>query len=263
MLFTSPVYSQASGSIAGITYGHGRSGMFTRARSKPTDPNSFRQAQVRQIMASLMPKWGKTLQASERAAWDLYGANVPWSNALGQTIFLTGHQHFLRCNAPRLQSGIAIVLDAPTVYDLGTYTQPTVQLINTDRQLALVFTNTDDWATAVGGYLLCWPGRPCNASRNYYRSPWRYGGKVAGAVIPPGSPGLINVRWPCALGNKIWAYCRIIQVDGRLSPPIMLDPTIITEGGKAQGNPNGEPNPVPPDNDDEPNPVPPDNDDEQ
>jgi hypothetical protein len=230
MLFTSPVYSQTSGSIAGITYGHGRSGMFSRAKSKPTDPNSFRQATIRQIMASLMPKWGEELDDDQRAAWNLYGSNVPWTNALGQTIFLTGHQHFLRCNAPRLQAGIAIVLAAPTIFDLGTFTSPTFAVANNAPQAGIGFEQTDHWATHVGGFLLVWPGKAVGPGRNFYRRPWRFGGKITGDPAPPITPFPITPRWPWSIGNIAWITCRVIQTDGRLSFPIVLGPrTIVSE----------------------------------
>ncbi len=230
MLFSSPVYSQASGSIAGITYGHGRSGMYSRARRKPTDPNSFRQATVRQIMASLMPKWGEELGASQRAAWNLYGSNVSWPNVLGQTIFLTGHQHFLRCNAPRLQAGIAIVLDAPVIFDLGTFTVPTFTVANDGPQAGIAFDDTDEWATTVGGFMLVWPGRPVGPGRNFYRRPWRFGTKIVGNPTPPITPFPATPQWPWPIGNIAWVYCRIIQTDGRLSFPIVLGPrTIVAE----------------------------------
>ena len=47
MKFTSQVYTQASGSVGGLTYSHNRSGMYTRARSTPTDPASTLQLERR------------------------------------------------------------------------------------------------------------------------------------------------------------------------------------------------------------------------
>lgn len=227
MLFTSPVYSQASGSIAGITYGHGRSGMYTRARVTPTNPDSERQRTVRHAVATLMPYWGQELDAGQRSAWNLYAANVPWTNALGQTIFLTGHQHFLRCNAPRIQAAIAIVEEAPKIYDLGTFTAPTIASLVDTPLISINFDNTDDWATAVGGHMLVWAGKSIGPGRTFYRGPWRYAGRVNGAVEPPASMQSFPAPWPYALLNIAWIKCRIIQVDGRLSMPIVLGPATI------------------------------------
>jgi len=43
MKFKSPILSQASGSIAGITFSHNRGGMYVRARAVPTNPGSPQQ----------------------------------------------------------------------------------------------------------------------------------------------------------------------------------------------------------------------------
>lgn len=228
MLFTSPAYSQASGSIAGITYSHNRGGMYTRARVTPTDPSSSRQQGIRAAMGVLAPYWGQTLDAAQRAAWDLYGANVPWQNPLGETIFLTGQQHFIRCNVPRIQYAIAIIEDAPEIYDLGTFTAPTIASAKDNDQFQIGFTNTDAWAIAVGGALLPYAGKQQGPGRTFYRGPWRAMSAILGAEIPPTSPAERGTTYPpLTVGNIVWIQCRIIQVDGRLSLPIILGPKTI------------------------------------
>ncbi|MBA7680842.1 hypothetical protein ES703_89163 [subsurface metagenome] len=229
MLFTSPVYSQASGSIAGVTYSHNRGGMYTRARVTPTDPSSSRQQGLRAAMGTLAPYWGQTLDAAQRAAWDLYAANVPWQNPLGQTIFLTGQQHFLRCNVPRIPYAIAILDDAPEVYDLGTFTAPTIFSAKDNDNFQIAFTNTDEWASNIGGYLLPYAGKQQGPGRAFYRGPWRAMSAIAGAEVPPESPDEIGTTYPpLTEDNIVWLQCRIIQVDGRLSLPIILGPKTIT-----------------------------------
>lgn len=228
MLFTSPVYSQASGSIAGITYSHNRGGMYTRARVTPTDPSTFRQQSIRAAMGVLAPYWGQTLDAGERAAWDLYGDNVPWINPLGQTIFLTGQQHFLRCNILRFPHAIPILETAPTVYDLGTFTAPTIETAKDNDQIAIAFTNTDAWANGTGGFLLAYAGKQQGLGRTFYRGPWRAMSAIVGDATPPTSPGNLGTTYPpLTVGNHVWVQCRIIQIDGRLSLPIILGPRTI------------------------------------
>lgn len=229
MLFTSPVYSQASGSIAGITYSHNRGGMYTRARVTPTDPSSGRQQTIRAAMGTLAPYWGETLSSAQRAAWDLYGANLPWINPLGQTIFLTGQQHFIRCNVVRVQHILGILGDAPEVYDLGTFTPPTIDSAKDDNTFEIGFDNTDAWANAEGGYLIPNAGIQQGPGRTFYRGPWRTMGSVNGAGAPPADPAERTTSYPpLTVGNIVWIQCRIIQVDGRLSLPIVLGPKTIT-----------------------------------
>ena len=227
MLFTSPVYSQASGSIAGITYSHNRGGMYTRARVTPTDPSTARQQIMRSAMGVLAPYWGNTLTAVQRDAWTLYGDNVPWTNPLGQTIFLTGQQHFLRTNTVRLQLGAAILDTAPIIFDLGTFTAPTIDAARDVPNVDIAFDNTDAWANADGGFMLGWAGSSVGPGRSFYRGPWRFTFVASGDPVPPASPLTAPVPWPWAAGNLAWMQMRVIQVDGRMSLPVILGPETI------------------------------------
>lgn len=229
MLFTSPVFSQASGSIAGITYSHNRGGMYTRARVTPTDPSSARQQVMRTSMGVLAPFWGDTLSVAERAAWNLYGANVPWLNPLGQTIFLTGQQHFNRVNTVRLQLGTTILSVAPVIFDLGTFTAPTIVAAQAGPpSIAQIgFTDTDLWANGVGGFLVVYCGKAQGPGRSFYRGPWRFGGFAVGDPVPPVSPVNIASNYPWSIGNQAWVQIRVIQTDGRMSLPVILGPSTI------------------------------------
>lgn len=227
MLFTSPVFSQASGSIAGITFSHNRGGMYTRARVTPTDPSTALQQIMRAAMGVLAPFWGQTLTQLQRDAWDLYADNVPWINPLGQTIFLTGQQHFLRINTVRIQIGLAILDTAPSIFDLGTFTAPTINFAGTAPSLSINFTTTDAWANAVGGFMLFYAGRAQGPGRKFYRGPWRFGDLITGDPVPPTSPAVIAVSQVWPVGSFIWTQVRVIQVDGRMSLPVILGPQIV------------------------------------
>ena len=231
MLFTSPVFAQASGSVAGMVFSHGRAGMITRSRSTPTNPNTERQRIVRVALAVLAPYWGQTLSAAQRAGWNLYAANVAMTNALGATIFLTGQNHFLRINIVRIQAGIPIVLNAPTIFDLGTFTAPTIVAINEGTQdFDIGFDNTDDWASTTGGFMLVWLGRTTGQGVAYFGGPYRFAGSIVGSIIPPGSPQNFPAPWIVSMDNLAWVSARVNQPDGRLSLPIVLGPHVITPG---------------------------------
>lgn len=227
MLFTSPVYSQASGSIAGITYSHNRGGMYTRARVTPTDPSSSRQQQMRSIMGTLAPYWGDTLTQVQRDAWNLYAGNIDWLNPLGQLVFLTGQQHFNRCNTVRMQILETILEDAPTNFNLGTFTLPTIAAAHAAGNVDIAFDNTDAWANAVGGYMVTYAGRSQGPGRAFYRGPWRQGGAIVGAAVPEDSPKTLVVNQTWTLDSIVWVQIRVIQEDGRVSLPVILGPEIV------------------------------------
>lgn len=228
MLFSSPVYSQASGSIAGITYSRNRGGMYTRARATPTDPSTAPQQAVRTLMGELSNDWINLLTQEQRDSWETYAANVTVVNALGASIMLSGQQHFIRSNLPRRQHGLAQVNAAPNIFDLGTMTLPTMPGVQIPDQIDIAFTNTDAWATTVGGALLLQAGRGQNVSINFFKGPWCECGEILGAVVPPVSPATINSSFLYAAGQRVWVRARASLADGRLTYPTILGPAVVT-----------------------------------
>jgi hypothetical protein len=230
MLFKSPLFSQASGSLAGTTFTHGRSGLVARARSIPTNPSSSFQQAVRSAVATLASYWGQTLTALQRDAWNSYGAGTVMTNRLGDQIYLTGQNHFIRANVPRIQAAIAIVPDAPTTFDLGTFTSPAIASADDTDNVAVSFTNTDDWASTVGGHMLVYVSRPQSPGKGFFKGPFRYAAKIDGAAVAPESPEDVTSPFTLTEGQKVWVQCRIIQSDGRLSTPIILGPQTVESG---------------------------------
>lgn len=175
-------------------------------------------------MGTLAPYWGDTLTQVQRNVWTLYGDNVPWLNPLGQTIFLTGQQHFNRINTVHLQIGEAIIADAPVIYNLGTFTTPTFSLATAAPLCEVSYDNTDAWANGAGGFLVVYCGKSISIGRKFYRGPWRYAGHVTGDAVPPVSPFSQHPGWNWGAGNNTWVQLRVIQTDGRMSLPVILGP---------------------------------------
>lgn len=196
--------------------------MYIRNRSIPTNPSTAQQQAVRNAVGVLAAAWGATLSAAQRSAWEVYAANVPLVDTLGDSRNATGQNHFIRCNVPRIQAGIAMILTAPTNYNLGSFTPPTVSFNATTDVAAVTFTNADAWAAAVGGYMLWWFSKPQGPAINFFKGPWRYADKISGAVSPPTSPQNITLPYAIAAGQKVFGQCRVIQVDGRLSTPFRV-----------------------------------------
>lgn len=218
MKYLSPVYSQASGAIAGIVYSHNRGGQYTRARTTPTDPSTAGQNAVRLAMSNAVARWGNTLTPSQRQAWETYAANVPVLDRLGQQIFLTGQQQYNRTNVFGQRIGSAWIDAAPTTFDVGQFTAPVLSAAGGFAQVSLAFTDTDDWANEDDAFLGYFQGIPQNGSRNYYGGPYRFAATVDGdATTPPTSPAAISIPYMITTGQKVFGYCRVLRADGRLS----------------------------------------------
>lgn len=217
MKFTSPVYSQASGAIAGLVYSHNHGGMYTRSRATPTNPSSAAQVVVRNAVANLSNFWSQTLTAAQRAAWNVYATNVPLVGPLGSARKVSGIAMYTRSNVPRIQAGLTRVDAGPTTYTLGSFTNPTITVSHTSPEFSVAFTNTDSWATAVGGAMLIYASRPQSAGIGFFNGPYKFAGKIAGAVTPPTSPSTIVSPFPLAAGQQVFFRVEVTQLDGRLS----------------------------------------------
>ena len=85
----------SSGSIAGTTFSHNRAGQYTRNRRSPVQPvGTGRRAAIRSYFGAASTAWA-ALSAANQAAWINYAASHPITDALGQSITLTGQQMFV------------------------------------------------------------------------------------------------------------------------------------------------------------------------
>lgn len=221
MKFRSQVYTAVSGSIGGLTYSHNRGGMYTRGRATPTNPNSAQQQRVRNALGSLAAAWSQTLTETQRNAWKTYAMNTPVTDAFGEPLELTGQQMYIRCNTPRLNAQMAQVNDGPTTFGQTGLTTPTVTWAA--GEISIDYDNTDEWATAAGGYLLIQTSIPVSKTINYYRTPFRYLTAVAGNSTPPGPPEFISESAFGQLfddypGTRMFLRLVATAADGRLSP---------------------------------------------
>lgn len=210
---------QMSGSIAGDTFARNRYGNYSRARTKPTNPNTARQVAIRSALATLTSRWSATLTAPQRTAWNLYGQSVSMKNRLGEAVFLTGFNHYLRSNIPLLQAGLTIVDDGPVIFELPEK-DPTFAITASEatQTISYTFDNTMAWALEVGAYLLKYEGQPQNLQRNFFAGPWRFHGTIAGDAVGPTSPDdEADPPFAFAEGQRLWCYARIARLDGRLS----------------------------------------------
>jgi hypothetical protein len=219
MKFKSALLTQASGSVGGSTFTRNRGGMIIRARAIPVNPNSTFQQTVRSTFGNLASRWSDTLTPAQRTAWEQYANAVPYVDALGDSRYLTGQQMYIRCNSVRIQAALTVVDAGPTVYTMDSFTAPTVTAVVSTQKISVAYTNTDDWANEVGGGLMVLSSAPRSAARNYFKGPYRYAGKVAGAGTPPTSPLLATSPFVFVAGDRVFASVRTCRADGRISPP--------------------------------------------
>jgi len=230
MKIRSALLTAGSGSIGGATLSHNKGGMYLRARAVPTNPNTARQTAVRSALAALSIRWSTILSAAQREAWNLYAANVPVTNLLGESINLSGQQMYIRSNVPALQAGLSSIDSGPTEFNLGDYTQPSIDSTNAaGGTIDISFDDNDAWVGEAGAYMLLYGGKPQGVGRNFFKGPFRYLGKITGDdVAPPAPPETVSSAYTLSIGNLLWVRAQVIRVDGRLSTPTILGPATIT-----------------------------------
>lgn len=216
---------QMSGSIAGNTYARNRYGNYVRAKTKPINPNTTKQQLVRAAIAFLTARWGQDLSAAQRTAWNLYADNVNMVNKLGETIQLSGFNHYIRSNAFRAAYSKTPVDNGPTDFSVPAQ-DPLFSITASEgaQQITVNFDDTLDWDNETGGFLVYYQGQPQNAQRNFFGGPWNLLSYTAGVDgAPVASPVVEAAVIPIAEGQRLWVYARILRADGRISQPFRDD----------------------------------------
>lgn len=216
---------QMSGSVAGNTHARNRYGNYVRARTKPTNPNTARQVAIRAALAYLTERWAQTLTVAQRTAWNLYAASVAMKNKLGETIKLSGFNHYLRSNMILKQSALTLVDDGPTIFELPEK-DPSITLAASEGgpTISLTFDNTLDWAEETGSFMVIFQGSPQNPQRNFFAAPWRLIDHAIGLdATGITSPIVMTPVFAIAELQRQWIYARIVRKDGRLSQPFEAD----------------------------------------
>lgn len=218
-----------SGSVGGTTHARNRFGFYVRNRTKPVNPRTALQTAIRSKLAELAERWSATLDQDQRDAWDLYADTVIMKNALGEDIHLTGFNHYMRSNVACVQSGLDVIDDGPTVFEIPE-ADPTFAILATEstQDIAYTFDALLPWATEVGAGLLKYQGSPQNGQRTFFAGPWRFHGVILGAAEAPSSPDTEeDPPYAIAEGQRQWCYARIRRADGRLSAPFRADSLVV------------------------------------
>lgn len=208
---------QLSGKLGGVVYSHNRFGPYVRSRAVPVNPSTSRQDEVRGFVTDLATRWLNTLTPEQRAAWEVYAANVKVTNRMGEAQYLTAGMWYSGVNVARLIGGLTRVDDAPTILTTGE--QPTTPVMTASaatQLLSLAFTNTDEWAGEDGGALTVYMGLPQPQSKTFFKGPYRYAGKVTGNDSPlPTSPQTFAAPFVFAENQRINWQVRALRADGR------------------------------------------------
>lgn len=112
LIKTSALVSAISGKVGGNIFSNNKGGAYVRSFSKPTNPNTSRQAAVRAAFGALSSNF-RALPAAQKANWNSVASNYPYSNKLGETKILTGAQLYVKANNVLQTAGLPTVNSMP------------------------------------------------------------------------------------------------------------------------------------------------------
>ncbi|MBA7554416.1 hypothetical protein ES705_47036 [subsurface metagenome] len=207
------------GSIAGNVFSRNRYGAYSRARTKPINRNTPLQDAIRAIVSVVSRAWFETASQDQRDAWGVFAANVPAKNKLGEVIYLSGFNQYVKSNVTSISAGLPAIQAAPTTFTLpGEDTKFSITIASSVQALVVAFDDTRDWCSEDQAALIVQMGIPQNDSIEFFNGPWRYAGKSAGSSgNGPSTPEGLPVPYFVANDQKIWARGKILRADGRLS----------------------------------------------
>lgn len=188
------IISEMRGKIAATVYTKNRAGAAIRNRTTPINRRSTGQTSKRQQFSSLSSAWRGLTQA-QRDGWNSAAPSFPQQDSLGQTIFLTGAQLYIRCNANLILIGEAQIVDAPTpasfaVLALGAYTA-----VSGTGVISLAYTPTP---VPAGFQVVVRASRPLSAGIDFVpQSAFRFIVAVAAAAA---SPVLLTTPYAAVFG---------------------------------------------------------------
>lgn len=215
-----------SGSIADRTHSHNRAGQYTRNRRSPVQPTgSGRRAFIRSAFGSASAGWA-SLTSVQQEAWISFAADHPTTDALGQSVVLTGHQMFVAVGTNLLNVGEALPTAPPTDLSIPDVTACTVAI---DVGGSIVISSfTGD----TGAFVTCAFSKPMGTGRRFVGTFWQPlgadGYADAGAEPKTIGIGVYEAEFGTAsVGAVIFTKLTPISSDGWAGTPVVIRSVVV------------------------------------
>lgn len=171
----------SSGSLAGQTASHNRAGQYLRNRRSPVQPiGTGRRAFIRAAFGTASAGYNG-LTTAQQNAWSSYADAHPITDALGQSIKLTGHQMYISCATSLINVGQPPAPTAPASSATDSLA-PVVMTFSVATGISI--TNGSTLALDYIAYALT---RPVSSAVRFIKTFWQplgADGFTAGAVSP-------------------------------------------------------------------------------
>jgi len=109
-----PILGPLRGVIGASVFSHNKGGDYVRLRQAPTNPQSVRQMQVRNVLSTLAVAWSE-LTDNQRTLWTEFAVERPRTDSLGNSYTLTGLQMFCAMNCVVVDAGGTAIDEPPAI----------------------------------------------------------------------------------------------------------------------------------------------------
>lgn len=212
----------SSGSQAGTTFSHNRAGQYTRSRRTPVNaPGTGRKGIVKAAFGAASSAWA-ALTSAVQASWTAYANSYPITDALGQSITLTGHQMFTAVNAMLQNCGAAISSTPPVSQTVGSPGAVTFTAVS-----AGAITVTPTGTGAAGDFMLISFSAPLSSGVSFNATWWQAthvaGNSSAAYVATTAYHAQFGIP---AVGRRIFAKVTPVNQYGVKGTPVIVLATV-------------------------------------
>lgn len=223
-----PIVADIRGSVGAETFARNQGGLYVRARTTPTDPNTADQQACRAAVTALSQYWSDTLTDQQRADWRTYAHVHPRPNRFGERTITNGYTRFMRINHTRYRVDTAVAFDIPPT---EPPLSPPIFTFTADDSADTV-TVALDFPNYHGGLknlqMFAYGGPEVNVGRNFYNGPWRYLATNRYNTSWQFDPWTIAYPWNLTTGQKVFVRMVAQKSDhGELSESYQTSSVVI------------------------------------
>jgi hypothetical protein len=210
-----------SGSQANTTASHNRAGQYYRNRRAPVQPvGTGRRAFIRASFGAASTAWAG-VTAANQAAWTAYANSHPITDALGQSITLTGQQMYVAIGTQLLNVGAAL----PTIPPVSSVVSAPVASVFTVTHLGVI-TLTLSGTGLAADYILISFSAPVSAGVTFMKTFWQQT-HVAASSVGGATYGTAYVAQfgTIPTGSKVFLKLTPVNQYGVTGVPVIMTAT--------------------------------------
>jgi hypothetical protein len=211
-----------SGSVAGTTSSHNRAGQYVRNRRTPTNAPTARRTAIRTAFGSQSSAYS-ALTPANQLAWIAAAATHPVTDALGQSITLTGHQLFVAINTQLLNCGGTVVTAPPASFSVFSVSGSTASFsVATGIAVTVVTTGL------VTDHILFSLSKPVPGGRSFWNTFQQNMIKAGNAAtISLSTAGYAAVFGTVVANQRVFMKLTPVAASGVTGVPLVIPVTVV------------------------------------